>query len=309
MSNYITTASLNLRSQPKIETGNVLAVMPLDTVVEEADPNLQSGFRQVKAILSNDTVQGFASQKFLEATTQTLPTVEPPLQIPMVHLSPGNKIIGLTDTVRIYPLNVPQAENFKTNGLNRITDTVQRKQRIDDVIQFLNVENSERYAPNSSSTYCNIYAYDIACCLGTYLPRVWWTSDAIVKLLKGEQVPVQYDITVTEFTANRIADWFEKFGSLFGWQRHYDLTAFQNEVNNGQLGILVAQRVNMNNPGHIVAVVPETMSFNAKRNNGATVIVPLQSQAGRNNKKYTAGNIWWEDKTRFKKFSFWLSKL
>jgi hypothetical protein len=309
MSNYITTAALNLRSQPQKVTGNVLGVMPIDTVVEEVNPNLESGFRLVKTILSNNPVQGYASQKFLQPTTLQLSSGIQPLPIPMANLSPGNKIVGLNDTTRIYPLNIPQAETFKNNGLNRVTDAEQRRQRIKDVINFLNVENSQRYAPNSTSTYCNIYAYDISYCLGTYLPRVWWTSDAIVEMQNGTQVPVQYDKTVTEFTANRIADWFEKFGSLFGWQRLFDLTAFQNEVNNGQLGILVAQRVNMNNPGHIVAVVPETEAFKAKRNNAGTVAVPLQSQAGRINKKYTAGNLWWEDKTRFKKFGFWLWKL
>jgi hypothetical protein len=69
----------------------------------------------------------------------------------------------------------------------------------------------------------------------------------------------------------------------------------KNEINKGQ-------------PGHIVAVVPETSTHTSKCSN-AIVNVPLQSQAGRNNKKYSASNVWWEDKTRFKKFGFWLWKI
>jgi hypothetical protein len=305
MTNFMTTASLNLRCQPKIADGNVLGVMPPDTVVEEINTIVQAGFRQVKTILSNTPVEGFASQKYLEPTGLSLPQIEPPLQVPMVHYPPGNRIISRNHADRVYPLNEPGL--IKTD-LSKIPGEQNKKKSIQDVINYLDVEHSLRYAPESKSTFCNIYAYDVAYCLGAYLPRVWWTSDAIVKWQQTKNVPIQYDRTVTEFTANRIADWFEKFGTAFGWQRLFDTTVFQDEVNKGQLGILVAQRINMNNPGHIVAVVPETSIYSSKRSNGV-VVVPLQSQAGRNNKKYSVPNIWWEDKTRFKKFGFWLWKI
>lgn len=306
MSNYITTAALNLRKQPEITSGNVLSVLPPGTVVEELNATVQSGFREVKTILANVEVNGFASQKYLQPTALSLPPAEAPLQLPAVHLDPGTMSVKRSNLARAYPLN---ESGLVKKDLRQITDAQERTQAIADVLNFLDVEHSARYAPNSTSTYCNIYAYDVAWCLGAYLPRVWWTADAIVKWQQGKQVPVQYENTVTELTANRITDWFEKFGSVFGWVRQFDLTAFQNEVNTGQLGILVAQRINMNNSGHIVAVVPETGSFRAKRNGAGQVIVPLQSQAGRNNRKYSAANPWWEDKTRFRKFGLWLWKM
>jgi hypothetical protein len=206
----------------------------------------------------------------------------------------------------VYTLNEP---GLVKCDLSTIADPAERKKQIGNVIDYLDVEHSARYAPDSQHTFCNIYAYDVAYCLGAFVPHVWWTADAIVKILQGQNVPVAMERTVRELTANYIADWFEKYGAAFKWQRVLDVNTLQNEVNNGQLGILVAQRVNMNNPGHIVAVVPETENFKAKRNSAGEVFVPLQSQAGRNNRKYTAGNPWWTDDSRFKKFSFWLWKL
>ena len=305
MSNYITTSSLNLRKQPKIVDGNVLCVMPPDTIVEEIDTSVQENFRQIKAVLNNISIEGYASQKYLQPTTLLLPSVETPLKVSEVHYPPGNRIINRNGTARVYPLN---EQGLVKSDLKSLGDVEKRKNSIHDVIGYLDVEHSIRYAPNSTSTFCNIYAYDVAYCLGGYLPRVWWTSDSIVKLQQEIKVPIEYDKTITELTANRISDWFEKFGSVFGWHRLFDLNIFQDEVNKGQLGILVAQRINMNNPGHIVAVVPETITNAAKRINGL-VVAPLQSQAGRINRKYFASNSWWEDQTRFKKFGFWLWKI
>ena len=305
MSNYITTSSLNLRKQPKIVDGNVLCVMPPDTIVEEIDTTVQENFKQIKAVLNNIAIEGYASQKYLQPTTKVLPTIENPLEVPAVHYPPGNRIINRNGTGRVFPLN---EQGLVKVDLKSLGDVEMRKKSIHDVIEYLDVEHSTRYAPDSTNTFCNIYAYDVAYCLGAYLPRVWWTSDSIVKIQQGKEVPVEYDKTITELTANRISDWFDKFGSVFGWHRLFDLNVFQDEVNKGQLGILVAQRINMNNPGHIVAVVPETPTNAAKRNNGQ-VIAPLQSQAGRANRKYFAANTWWEDQTRFKKFSFWLWKM
>lgn len=306
MSNFITTASLNLRMKPQIASGNVLSVMPPDTVVEEINVTVEANFRHIKTILSNELVKGFASQKYLQPTALALPEVEPSLQVPAVHYPLGDRIISRNGTGRVFPLN----ENGLIKiDLKNIVAAEERKRGVHDVISYLDVEHSRRYAPDSKNTFCNIYAYDVAYCLGAYLPRVWWTSDAIVKWQQGANVPIQYDKTVAELTANRIADWFEKFGAVFSWQRLFDLTTFQDETNKGQLGILVGQRINMNNPGHIVAVVPETAMRVARRSNNNVVLAPLQSQAGRNNRKYSAANIWWEDKTRFKKFGFWIWKL
>lgn len=303
MSNYITTDFLNLRSQPVTGKQNVLAVMPPDTVVENLEASTAPGWLNIKTVLGNMETQGFASEKYLSATTLTLPAITASPDIPPVHYPTGGRTVSRANSnLRAYPLNEPGLVQF---DLKTVADPVERKTDIHNVIKYLDVEHSARYAPDSLHTYCNIYAYDVAYCLGAFLPRVWWTESAIAEIKEGKDVTPLYDRTITELTANLITDWFEKYGSSFGWKRLFDLTLLQNEVNKGMPGIIVAQRINMNNPGHIDAVVPETSSLSAKRA-GDTVLSPLQSQAGAKNKQYYTGLNWWEDTTRFKKFGFWV---
>ena len=304
MSNYITTDFLNLRSRPLTGEQNVLAVMPPDTVVEDLNANSAPGWLNVKTVLGNTETQGFVSEKYLASTTLPLPVLTPPANLPPVHYPTGGRTVNrMNINLRAYPLNEPGLVQF---DLKSVADPVERKSDIHKVIGYLDVEHSARYAPDSKHTYCNIYAYDVAYCLGAYLPRVWWTESALAELKEGKEVTPLYDRTITELTANLITDWFEKYGPSFGWRRFFDLTLLQNEVNKGMSGIIVAQRINMNNSGHIDAVVPETSTLSARRS-GNQVLSPLQSQAGAKNKQYYTGLNWWEDTTRFKKFGFWVN--
>lgn len=300
MNNYSTTGFLNLRKEPKKVAGNVLLVLPPDTIVEKT--GFSGNWFQVKAVIGGVIVTGYASSDFLIPSDDELPSVLPLSTIPRVDYPAGNKNINLNDTARICPLNEP---GLIKADLSTITTVNERSTTIHNIINFLSVEKSARYAPGSGHTYCNIYAYDVAYCTGAYLPRVWWTNDAITKIKTGNIPAVKYAVSVSEYTANMITDWFEKYGQSFKWDRVFNLTELQNEVNKGKLGIIVAQRINMNNPGHIVAVVPETETLHAIRN-GSEVTSPLQSQAGSSNKKYFTGYKWWEDTTRFKKFGFWI---
>jgi len=304
MNNFVTTDFLNLRNQPLIAKGNVIAVMPPDTIVESLNGEEAPGWLKVKVMLGKTLAQGFASRKFLQSTTQELPEEQPAATIPLVHYPPSadRKVRRNHAGDWAYFLNEP---GLLKVALDQVPAETEKCASIHNVIEYLDVEHSARYLPRAGSTYCNIYAYDVAYCLGAYLPRVWWTAEAIIQLQQGQTLVPKYDQNITEYTANRICNWFDQYGVSFGWQRLFDLTALQNEVNKGKLGIIVGQRINMSNPGHIVAVVPENDQHRAKRN-GTTVISPLQSQAGAKNKKYFTGLNWWEDTSRFKKFGFWL---
>ena len=52
--------------------------------------------------------------------------------------------------------------------------------------------------------------------MGCCLPRVWWTSSAIGRILAGHTVPVTYGTMVNEMRANNIFDWLEEYGASFG---------------------------------------------------------------------------------------------
>src|SRR6187431_1708846 len=140
MSNFITTSSLNLRKQPKIVDGNVLCVMPPDTIVEEVNTAVQEDFRQIKTVLNNIIVEGFPSQKHLQPTTRLLPAIEKPMELPAVHYPPGNRIIYRDGTGRVFPLNEQGLVKFDLQSLG---DVEKRKKSIHDVVGYLDVENSK----------------------------------------------------------------------------------------------------------------------------------------------------------------------
>lgn len=162
------------------------------------------------------------------------------------------------------------------------------------VIDFLDVEKSARYAPTKTSTYCNIYAYDYARAMGCYLPRVWWKNDK-------ESDVIKYGETVRELSANELYDWFQKFGAEYGWHAITSMTEAQKYANDGKCVICVAANNNAKSSGHITAVVPETSAHKAVKSGGITgketVVYPLQSNAGRTNKKYFASKWWNNHKT------------
>jgi hypothetical protein len=307
MSTYNTTDFLNLRSQPVVAKGNILAVMPPDTVVEKIDGEEVPGWFRIRTVLGKAVADGYASQKYLQPTTEELPPLVKTVagNIPAVHYPAGNRKVDRNSiNLWVYPLNEPGLLKL---DLKQIRDAADRAAGIHNVVEYINVEQSRRYTPNAHSTYCNIYAYDLAYCVGAFLPRVWWTPDAIALMQRGQVLTPRYDQNVTEYTANYICNWFEQYGPSFGWLRVFDLTTLQTEVNKGTLGIIVGQRINMNNPGHIVGIIPEDDKHKAEEHNGK-ITSPLQSQAGAKNKKYYSGYNWWEDSSRFKKFGFWVWK-
>jgi len=158
------------------------------------------------------------------------------------------------------------------------------------IVSWLDVGNKKhkRYlGPNykgNAATWCNIFAYDYACLAGVYLPHYFWkkfppSPDDISKRPQDH---------ITELSANGLYQWFEKYGSHFGWR---DITPANGDYTNAQnianAGNVVFASIKRPGTGHIAAIVPETNAQKAKRDDTGKVIAPLQSQAGSTTQNHT----------------------
>lgn len=192
------------------------------------------------------------------------------------------------------------------------------------IVETLNVTTSARFQPGARKTYCNIYAYDVVTAMGGYLPRVWWTDAAWTKIQGGAEivsladlkrmkkdkedvsnvVAPEYGVTVSEQNANALTAWMHKTGPQFGWSQASDMDAAQTAANQGQIVILLAANKVASKSGHVSVVLAESNDHRAGRDEATNkVAVPLQSQAGSKNFKYSSEGgapgsttkTWWED--------------
>lgn len=159
-------------------------------------------------------------------------------------------------------------------------------EQIQGVVEWLDVENSARWQPTATATYCNVYAHDLLHVLGVYLPRVWWykpesvTSDS--KAIYGQ--------TVREMSANSLHDWLLTYGDAFGWKvldsgKSVDIKGYHEALNDqSTFGVISAKRVNGIGSGHITFAVHDLIDIDGKG--------PLQSQAGTTNKQWFKDDKW-----------------
>lgn len=158
------------------------------------------------------------------------------------------------------------------------------------VLATLDVENNALYSPGGGKTYCNIYAYDVVTALGGYLPRVWWSDNAIERIRNGESVQPKYDDTIFEMNANALTAWMPEHGVSYGWRRASDMSNAQEEANSGKVVIILAANVNPRRSGHVAVILAETDQFQAGED------MPLISQAGSRNVAHApASSAWWEN--------------
>ncbi len=302
---------LNVRESPTSSSNlNIVARLRNGEIVEEMPSELDNDkWRRIKRDTDGGLMVGFAAKRFMKKIAE-LPKHPSSNDLSEVHMR---------ENVRHIDRNYKKGRAFPLGETNRPkrkkTSIATKIASLHEIVDWLDVEKSDRYDPESSKTFCNIYAYDYAYLAGVYIPRVWWRSSAISKLVlsringgKNESVDIIYGETLMEMNANNTHIWFEEYGSQFGWTRFYDLTEFQNEVNKGKVGIITAKQMNSNRSGHIVPVVPENDTHKAKRDANNKVLFPLQSQAGRTNRKYfTDVNDakWWTMKN-YVDFGFWL---
>ncbi len=282
----VTASQLNLRSTPEAQANlrNWITTLPNGQKVEKLADSTIADWWQVSTILQGTEFVGFVNSNYLSAT----PSLVILNRVAEVHLSKTNANSKRSSKAAMaYPLGELAMPN------RDIANASTKVSSIKDIMDWLDVENSLRYKPGSGYTYCNIYAHDFCYLNGVYIPRVWWTQQAIIQLSNGNEVPVLYGQTVNEKNANSLLDWLKEWGQSFGWERVNTMSAIQQRANEGNICILVAKRRDTNRSGHIVAVVPETANNKAKRNGNGVVTVPLQSQAGAVNKKYSTSNQWW----------------
>ena len=291
----VNALNLNLRTTPEVKPETRLAVLSRGQIVSEIDAI--NGWLKVSTQLGGQTLTGFVARQFLVP----LQEFEEPAEhhgLTEVHLSENNPSVRrAVSSGRAFPIGEPDRPRRRAAGStsDKVTD-------LSSIIDWLDVEHSARYQVTGSNTYCNIYAYDYCYLAAAYLPRVWWKPQAIVELRQGRPVKAEYDKTVVELNANGLFEWLAEFGDDFQWKRTFDLNELQESANAGAVGVICAQRAELNRSGHISVVVPETQAHRAVRD-GSTVIRPLQSQAGRANFKYSA--LHWWTQAKFRQFGFW----
>ncbi len=286
---------LNLRSAPDPTVDNVIAVLPFGQEVTKLEESNVPNWWKVQTTLSGAIAEGFVNKKFLSEA------VEPTSHqgVGPVHLPTNNMSVTRQNKQQAWPLTeVPPVKRHAADPPQT------RAAAIAQLIDWFKVGSSPRYLP-VGATFCNIYAYDYCYMTEAYLPRVWWTQQAIIKLEQGQTVAVKYGVTVYEIMANGLNEWFKDWGEHFGWRRTFDLTELQDAANQGKVCITVARAKpgSHHGHGHIVAVVPETATFRALRQNGK-VIQTVQSQAGAHNHAYVVQS-WWNDGT-YADFGHWI---
>jgi len=292
MPDFIVSATqLNLRSAPAAVSGNIIATLPNGQKVQDLDRS-KAPWWKVRTTFHGVLLDGFVHSKYLVAPSAA-PTAS---SIAPVHLGESAGAKPSLASARAFAIGDPAAP--RRRAASNAADLAA-------IISFLDVERGARYQPTSTATYCNIYAYDYCYLAKVYLPRVWWMGSALTDLSQGRPVEVRYGVTVHELNANALFTWLTDFGARFGWRRVFDPEAIQAHANGGGVGVICAQRKELNRSGHIAAVVPETATNQAARN-GANVVRPLQSQAGAHNFRYTNGpRAWWQG-AEFREFGFFV---
>lgn len=291
---------LNLRSQPRQTSTNILAVLPQGHQVEKLAEAVDPFWWQVRTTVGGTEVEGFVAGAMLApAGGAAAPAPLPAIQIPPAHLAEDRPSVKRATTGGwAYPLGEPgRPPRASGNPASRAAALIA-------IVDWLDVESGIhlRYRRSGTVTYCNVYAADYCYLAGAYLPRVWWNGAALLRLGAGEDVQASYGATVEELTANRLFDWLRHFGPTFGWTRVFDLDQVQAAANSGEICIACAQRAELSRPGHITAVVPEAAANTAART-ADRVTAPLQSEAGWGNHRY-ASRRWWVD-PKFREVGFW----
>jgi hypothetical protein len=296
MSHYeVAVLGLNLRSTPRVARGNVRAVLPQGQRLERIAVAKDSWWL-VRAALRGVAVEGFVASRFLEPAPAEVAPEQPMLTpgIPVAHLERDRpEVTRSSANGRAYPLG-EAGRPARPAG-----DPAARAEALTAIVEWLGVDNPNhrRWAREGNATFCNVYAHDYCCLAGAYLPRVWWTGSALAQLARGVVLLPRYGVTVRERNANALFDWLVDFGAAFGWRRTFEFDTLQEHANHGAVALVAAQRRELDQPGHLVAVVPETEVAMATRVDGR-VVAPLQSQAGRSNHRYTTDRWWTAPKFR-----------
>ncbi|PSJ40907.1 hypothetical protein [Allosphingosinicella deserti] len=304
--------TVRLRSEPRIsnpKTANVKADLPDGHIVRALNGTPVNDFIEVQALLGGKIFQGFAAKHLLSplgrppaaAALEATPS-SADAALPEAHLagSPTNitKRTAPAGARSLSEPNMPRRAADNPDGL---------RTELNAIIDYLANDDPrhKRYQPHDGFTFCNIYAHDYCTLAGAYLPRVWWSQPALLKIALGETLEPRLGSSVDEARANDIYRWLRDFGQTFGWRRAASLSELQDHANLGGISLIVARRKQDGRSGHIVAVVPETGDETAKRNESGAVTMALQSQAGSVNFRRGRSTLDWWKSERFAEHAFW----
>jgi hypothetical protein len=171
------------------------------------------------------------------------------------------------------------------------------------IVDWLAVDTSERYKSANKKRYSAVYAADYCYLANVYLPRVWWNGVALSQLASGAtNVQAELGKTAGTQSTNALFDWLVEYGLKFGWQRLTDAAGLQQAVNSGAVAVIAARRADAKKSGQITVVVPEREGWSAVMD--ATGLIPLQSQAGKVNRRYFASRWWTSGK--YVESGFWV---
>lgn len=305
---------LRLRSAPRIDaarpSANVIAHLPDGHRVRRVAGKMGDKFMEVTTSLNGALLRGFAATQFLVEVGDDAPI---PLVVPAA-VDPASGVVAVfaprksgsitkrTAAATAHSINEPNPPGRAG------TTPAGLREELAAIIDYLAVDKAShaRYQPRPAVTFCNIYAHDYCHLAGVYLPRVWWTPDAVERLGRGETVEPHIGGTLDEQRANDLFRWLRAFGPRFGWRQAGSLTELQSEVNLGAVGLIIARRKIEGKSGHVAMVAPEIGEHKAKRDASGAVVAPLQSQAGASNFRFGPGTANWWRSEQFADSAFWL---
>jgi hypothetical protein len=305
---HVGAAGGNLRHAPSTLFNEPIALLPGGHPVRLLGTSAP-GWQRIRTRQGGSDVIGHVAESRLTPISQAGPAPAPATlsvaavavvapraapSIPAVHLAENRASASrhLT-TGRAHPIG---EDGRKTRS--PAAPPAERVQQLVEIGDWLDVPHSTRYMPTAEATFCNVYAADYCYLASAYLPRVWWTDSALLRLAQGQQVPVLYADTVRELRADNLFAWLCDIGPMFGWTRVFDATALQKAANDGGIGLICADRKAAGRYGHITVVVPEAQGRIATRDADGYVVQPLQSQAGERNFRYgSSGPSWWMSDT------------
>ena len=300
----VAAAELFLRHVPSTQ-GNVPIMRLHEGQVVRVLGDALPPFKRVRARFERTDVIGYASGRFLAPIGAPPPALEAVVFAPpAVHFREGDpRSARASASRRAQPLGEP-GQPLRDATLS----SAQRVAQLNAIVDWLDVEDSERYARTTVNTFCNIYAADFCYLAGVYLPRTWWKASALAKIAAGLPPPaVLYDETIRELRADDLLAWLQEFGPSFGWRPVFDASALQQVANDGGMGLICADRATEGRPGHITVVVPETAAVKARRDADDFVVIPVQSQAGASNlERFVGGSAWWQDMVTFRDRGFFI---
>lgn len=276
----VSVHGLFLRKEPRKEKGNERAVLPEGSELQVLERS--GSWSRVSGALDGVPFEGWVASRYLEPSANIqFDTASKLVPVHWRENNPNSLRSGRASASPLGETGMPRPKIRSPAGLNQ-------------VIEWLGVEQSRRYRPGGGLTYCNIYAYDVAYAAGVYLPRVWWTAKALTALEAGQMVAAQYDVTIREMNANAIHDWLQDYGPRFGWKRTFSLGDLQECANRGGVATICARRKDVSRSGHIVIIAPESNAVKARRDAAGRVTMPVQSQAGSVNfARRTPQAPWW----------------